>query len=187
MARGKLGVLFAHLSGRVGDVVIRRHKDGITVARRPKPSELPPSPARLARRERFSRAVAWASRFLRDPDTRAHYEALAKRKGKRTYDLMKSDFLKPPVVEQVDVSDYSGGRGDLIKIKARDNVMVTAVRVSLLLEDGETLEEGDATETYRGWTYKARRPAPAGSTVRIVATATDRPGGDHTLEVDVDL
>lgn len=187
MAKGRLGVLFAHLSGTIGDVVIRRHKDGTVVARRPKRSDVPRTPAQRRREMILREAVAWARQMLNEPRVRALYDKVAKRKGKRTYDLMKSDFMRPPRVQRVDVSEYSGSPGEVIKIKAEDNVKVTGVNVSLLLEDGEVLEEGDAEETFRGWRYTTRREAPAGTTVRVVATAMDRPGGSHTLETEVGL
>lgn len=185
MARGRLGVLFAFLRGRIGDVVIRHHNDGnISAARRPKPSSVPRTQAQRKRESLFADAVAWASEMLKEPGVRAHYEKVANRKGKRIYDLLKSDFMRPPKVDRVDVSGYSGAPGDVIKIRARDNVKVTAVRLKLHLEDGEVLEEGEAVERFRRWTYTARRPAPEGTTIRIVATAMDRPGGSHTLEAE---
>lgn len=188
MARGKLGVLFAFLRGRIGDVVIRHHRDGrVSAARRPNPSAVPRTHAQRKRENLFGEAVAWASEMLKEPGVRAHYQEVAKRKRKRIYDLLKSDFMRPPRVEGVDVGGYSGAPGDVIKIKARDNVKVKGVSVRLLLEDGEVLEEGEAVERFRRWRYTARRPAPEGTTVRIVATAVDFPGGSHTLEEEVNV
>ena len=44
-----------------------------------------------------------------------------------------TDFFHAPEIEEVDLEGYSGKTGELIKIKARDDVQVT--RVAVLISD----------------------------------------------------
>ena len=52
------------------------------------------SPAQKAHRLRFKRAVAHAKAALADPAVRAEYEKMARKLGKRAFDLAVSDQFK---------------------------------------------------------------------------------------------
>ena len=44
-----------------------------------------------------------------------------------------ADFFHAPEIEEVDLEGYSGKTGELIRVKARDDVQVT--RVAVLISD----------------------------------------------------
>jgi len=95
MARIKLDPLFAGISGRMGDLVFRKSRNGeIIVSRRPRKSNTPPSAAQMAQRERFKLANAYAKAAPADPALRVHYEALAEETGRSAYNAARDDYFK---------------------------------------------------------------------------------------------
>ena len=95
MARIKLDPLFAGISGRMGDLVFRKSRNGeIIVSRRPRKSNTPPSAAQMAQRERFKLANAYAKAAPADPALRVHYEALAEETGTSAYNAARTDYFR---------------------------------------------------------------------------------------------
>ena len=95
MAKIKLNPLYAGISGTLGDIVFKQSRNGeIIIAQRPKKSNIPPSAAQLANRERLKLANAYAKAALADPDVRAVYEQLAEQEGKGVYAAARDDFFK---------------------------------------------------------------------------------------------
>jgi hypothetical protein len=86
-------------------------------------------------------------------------------------------------VEEIDVSAYNGKIGDVLTILAVDDLEVVSVAVTIRDAAGQTLESGAATNDHGIWRYAATCAVPAGSAVRITATAKDRP--EHTGEQTV--
>ncbi len=179
MAKGKLNPALERLRGQVGELVFKQYGDKLVVSRRPDMSRVKWSRAQRAGRERFQEAILYARRIKADAPARAAYEAAAQRKGKRAWNLMIADFLNPPVVDEIDARGYDGKAGDCLQVRAHDDFEVLGVTVMLATVEGAILEQGAAVETPRGsgcWVYAATTDVLHGTTVRITATATDRPG-----------
>lgn len=144
----KFGVL-GELSGKIGDVILRRTKGGKTHVVSKSEITKPPSPAQLENRAQFAKGTRYAKRTRRNrPDIWSIYQKLAKGTDRSAHNLAIKDFMSPPVIEDIDVSGYKGQKGDVIRIKAKDKVMVAWVRVRLLVPGNE--EEGKKEKVIEG-------------------------------------
>lgn len=176
MARVKVSPIIERISGRVGDLVFRTYGRKVVLSQRPKAPSRPPSPAQVAQRERFRRAMFYGKRVLADPDARTFYENLAARREKPVLSVAVADFLNAPVVDEIDTSAYTGAVGGPIVIHAHDDVEVTGVHVTLTDANGAEFEAGAATFEAWRWMYEAQSDVPPGTVVTITARAFDRPG-----------
>jgi hypothetical protein len=81
------------LSGKMGDVVFRtnRKTGTVTISRAPDMTRVKWSKAQKAHRRRFKEAVEYAKTAKTQPELWAVYQALAKKKRKRAWDLAVSD------------------------------------------------------------------------------------------------
>ena len=81
------------LSGKMGDVVFRtnRKTGKTTMSKVPDMTKVKWSKAQKAQRRRFKKAVAYAKTVMIQPEVWAAYQALAKKKRKRAWDLAVSD------------------------------------------------------------------------------------------------
>jgi hypothetical protein len=158
------------------DVVYRNVRGQTFMTRRPERRKDKPSPAQRKQRDRFTAAGEYAREVLADPCQRREYEALALERGRRADKLIASDFLTPPVVNEIDLSGYRGRIGDLIRVRATDDLEVVSVMVTVRTGGGGKLEEGPATKQHGVWRYLTTAARPSGETVTITATAKDRPG-----------
>ena len=81
------------LSGKMGDVVFRtnRKTGTTTMSKVPDMTKVKWSKAQKAQRRRFKKAVTYAKTVMTQPDMWAAYQALAKKKRKRAWDLAVSD------------------------------------------------------------------------------------------------
>lgn len=84
------------------------------------------------------------------------------------------------MVDEVDLSSYSGAEGDTIVIHAHDDFKVARLLVAVSDANGQEIESGDAEETPSNggrWVYTTTSAVPQGNTVRIAVTVSDQPGG----------
>lgn len=169
------------LRGRMGKWVYRRFEGNIVVARRPKIT-VEPTAAQIQQQKRFTRAAAYARAVFKDPARKAVYADAAKAAGRSTvFALAMGDYLKPPVVEEIDLTGYSGRIGDPIGIAASDDFEVTGVKVTIRNTAGTTLEEGPATKGDIDWVYRGKTAVPTDENLIIEAEASDRAGNQRTL------
>lgn len=176
MATVHLHPAFDGISGKNGGMVFRRVRGQIVLARRPDVRDQDPTPAQQAQRDRFTLAADYARRVLADPWQRRMYERLAASRNRRVDKLLMSDFLTPPVVEEIDVSGYQRRAGDVVRVIASDDIEVAEVEIAIHTAAGATIERGHATPVHGVWCYRAIGSAPAGEPLVITATARDRPG-----------
>jgi hypothetical protein len=78
----------------------------------------------------------------------------------------------------VDLSKYTGTKGDIIKVTAFDDVMVKSVHISITNADSSLVEEGDAVADVSGcvWTYTAVQDNDNLDGDKIVISVSDLPG-----------
>jgi hypothetical protein len=178
MSKMTLNPVFDRMRGKVGDLVFRRLEGQTIVARRPQQVHQPNSPAQQAAREKFRQAGVYAKAAFANPAVRALYAPKAKEKHLPTFALMVADFFKPPTVDAVDLSAYTGQTGQVIRVRATDDFEVTGVSVKMRETDtGEEIDGGDAVKGSDGtWAFTAQATIPNGHTFAIDVTATDRPG-----------
>ncbi|MBN1303324.1 MAG: hypothetical protein JXA13_02735 [Anaerolineales bacterium] len=191
MANVKLNPVFLQMRGNIGDLVFKRYRGRVIVARKPDLSNIEPSPAQLAQRELFRQAALYGKLALADSQLHSLYEQAAAEKGLPVFALTVADYFHAPEIDEIDLQAYNGNVGEEIVVYAHDNVAVNQVQVSLRDENDQLMENGLATEEPAGsgrWVYSALTQAPYRATVRVVVTASDLPGGAtiSTVEKEVE-
>jgi hypothetical protein len=192
MARTVLNPAIRVFSGNLSGYVYRMNADGsITTAMAPmrNPDRVPTGP-QAAQMARFKQASAHCQLMLADPATLALYRQVQAKHGPmaRLRSIMMGDVMKAPKITSVDVSKYHGAVGDIITVKAEDNVAVARVTVTILDQTNaqviETLNYVPAPEQLAEsveWLFKAATAVPAGHTAAVQVTAYDLAG--NTFEV----
>jgi hypothetical protein len=188
MAKQKGNVVTHGLSGKVGDLLIFRQKDGQTIV-----SKIPEPPKdwsekQIAHRKRFKKGVIYAQAAMEDPEKQPVYTAMAKKKKRVPFNVAVADFLNVPEIENVDLSNYTGATGDIITVTALDDVMVKTVHISIFNNDGSTIEEGEAIADDSGyvWTYTAIQDNDNLDGCKIVVAVSDLPGNVVEEMVTID-
>src|SRR5438094_7846528 len=119
MAEANFHPMLQSVSGASGGLVFRRVRGKTIIAQLPAAGKKrPASPAQLAQRKRFNAARAYAKEVLSDPLRRRVYQALAQTLNRRFDKVVETDFLTPPVVDEVDVSAYQGQPGGRVQVLA---------------------------------------------------------------------
>jgi hypothetical protein len=166
MAKVKNNLVTEGLSGKVGKrLVFRQLRDGSTVlCTTPDFTDRVFSEGQLTHQNRFQQASAYAKVAAK---TTLLYAKLAPARNTNAYNLALSDWFHGPVIHEV--GRYPGR----IRIDASDNVLVTKVVVTIVDEQGQTLEQGEATLVNGAWwEYTATAPDQA----RIIVEAFDLAG-----------
>lgn len=182
MAKVSYNPVVKRIQGQIGDLVFKRLQDRNLVARKPDLAGREPTPGQAAHRDRFRQATRYAKSVWTDPVRKAAYQALTPSRKLHVFQLCVADYLNPPEIHATDLSAYTGGVNQPIRIVARDDVEVVSVRVRIT-GPGETLiEEGEAVrQAEDAWVYTTTAMAPAGQVLTVTVTATDRPGNQTPL------
>lgn len=179
MTRLKVNPIIEQMSGKMGDLVFKRYGDDVIIARAPDMSQRQFTPGQLAAQERFRKAAQYGKLALAQPETRARYEAAADESGSPLFALAVADYFKAPVVDELNVSGYTGQAGETIVVLAHDDFEVAGVTVSIHRADGQAVESGAAVQNPPDsgrWVYTTREMAAGISGATITATASDWPG-----------
>jgi len=106
-------------------------------------------------RKVFASAIAYAKAVVKDPVTKALYQAAVK--NGQTAFVATSDALNAPKVTNILTDRYHGNPGDSIIVHTIDDFKVAAVTVSIQNAKGGLLEQGNAVLQPGGsdWLYKA--------------------------------
>jgi hypothetical protein len=185
MAESKNNVLTHGLRGKVGGMLVFRQMHGKTFVSTvsEKPEEV--SEKQKLQRRKFRNATIYGKSSLEIPESKEIYEAAAAKKGRTPFIAAVADFLNAPEIELIDLSNYTGQPGDIIKIEAHDDTLVKEVHVSIINSDGSTIEEGYALPDASGyvWTYTAQQNNDNFDGNKIVVSVSDLPGNVTTEEV----
>jgi len=149
MAKVKQNAILQGISGILGkELVFRQMKDGRTIiSTKPDFSNRIFSEGQLTHQKRFQEAAAYARGAAK---TNPIYAELAKEASKNAYNIALSDWFNPPVIHSIE------RQGELIRVEATDNVLVTKVSVSILDEEGNVFEQGEAIlQSGHSWEYTA--------------------------------
>lgn len=168
----------AGLSGMTDQFVYRQVSGRTIVGKIPKKSKKPPTESQTAVRLQFRKAAAWAKAILRDPAKLAEYRISGNGKGVTAFSSALTDFLKPPLIAEIDSSRYQGQAGGTISIIAMDDHKVASVLVRIEKADGTLVEDGVAIDANDGlhWIFTSAIAAGNISGNKIIVTATDQPG-----------
>lgn len=100
------------------------------------------------------------------------------------YEVALADFLGTPQVLAIDISAWTGGSGQSILVKAKDNVMVVSLYIMIRDDSsGAILEAGEALQSDEdglSWTYITRNDVPQTPGISVYVFARDLPGNVGT-------
>ncbi len=129
------------------------------------------TPAQRAQQERFRAARAYA-RQAKDLEI---YKAKAAGTPQTPSNVAMMDWFHPPEILEIDLPVWTGQPGQMIRIRAVDDVMVRQVCVVIMDESGEIRENGEGV---RGegdwWVYRTTMPVPESG--KVLVRAEDLPG-----------
>jgi hypothetical protein len=165
------------IQGKIGGLVFAQCQDGRVLVRQAPQRSAKFTARERANQSRFARAVAYLRRLKACPNEYTDYQRAALIHHRRACDLAIADFLRPPRILEIDLTGYSGAKGQTIPVQATDDFEVVELLVSISDLAGRVYEEGPATrQTSEFWVYTAQTTVPAGQTVLVRVTARDRAG-----------
>lgn len=176
MAKIHSNLVTQGLSGSLGrDLMLRRLADGRTIlCVKPDFSKRTLSDEQQTHHQRFREGAAYARGAARSQPI---YAQVAAGTMKTAYNIALADWFHAPVIHAVEMMD------GYIRVRASDNVYVAQVRVSILNEDGELWEQGEAVETGSGsgwWQYRPGRFPQDGE--KFIVEARDLAGNVTQVE-----
>jgi hypothetical protein len=174
MAKVSGNLMMAQLSGSLGDqLIVKRGRGGRTIiCKKPTFQENREfSPAQLARQQAFREAAAYARTQKGNP----LYIEKAQGTGKCSYNVAIGDYLHPPKILEIDLSGWSGEAGQVLRIRAQDDVHVQQVAVTIADETEKVLEQGQALEVGALW-WEYTTTTTASGNGRVIVRALDLPG-----------
>jgi hypothetical protein len=143
MAKVKKNIIIWGVSGSLGPSHYARiTRDGRTIISvKPDFSNRQFSEGQLGHQTRMQQAAAYAKAAKDNPI----YVKKAEGTAKNAYNVALGDWFKPPVISRIE------WHGRQVRVRAYDNVMVTRMTVTILDEEGQCLEQGDAELVIGGW------------------------------------
>lgn len=183
MAKSGNNIVTHGLSGKVGDLLVFRQRNGETIVASKPDRHAPMSEAQLNQIQHFQEAVLYSKGVLSDPAMKEAYAKAAK-KGQSAYVVALADFLKAPHIDEIDVTGYTGQPGSSIRVRAVDNFKVSGVGVRIENSDGKLIENGNAVcgENGLDWIFTASASNDLVAGDKIIITVTDLPGHNVVSE-----
>lgn len=158
--------------GQIGNLIFRQLPDGTTIvtgappkktSRQKKRAKEKRSPAQKAHNDRFREAVFFAKRAQTNP---VYVELAVAAPMKTAYNFALSDWMEAPVIHGIEK------KKGCIRVNATDDVRVARVKLSVIDEDGQVLEAGEAIQLASDWWEFASQAEGK----RVIAEAWDLPG-----------
>ncbi len=185
MAVNKQNVVVDGSSGKFGKNLVFRQRAGVTMLSKNPVfrDDYAPTDKQIKQRFKFIEATWYASNAVADPELKERYQAKAKA-NQSAYNVAFKDYTTAPVLHFVDMENYDGAVGGTITCRITDVLAVVSVKVSLVDNNGELIEEGMAVQSAikLDWVYTATvaHTPVAGNT--IVVKMTDTPGNVYKVE-----
>lgn len=185
MATIKDNIAMKGMSGKLGDILVYRQRGGKTIVSKTPTKTAKMTDKQLAHAQKFKAASTYAKNALLDPTLKDLYTAEAKKRNiANAYNMALADYLKSPVINNIDHSGYTGGTtGEKIITEVEDNFKVIKVSVKIVAKDKSTLEEGEATLSNGKWKYATTSLNATLQGTKIIISATDRPNNTTKKEI----
>ena len=182
MAKVKLAPAVEAIHGHVGSMLFKTWQNEEITGRMPDRTGYVPTANQVAQQDKFRLAALYGRTAMADSATKQIYTDASETRGVPVFALMVADFLNAPVVDNIDLSRYTGKTGDTLKVRASDDFEVSGVHVAIRATDGTVIEQGAAVKDTSTllWTYTATTNLSQGQAVSIEVSATDRPGNTTT-------
>jgi hypothetical protein len=175
--------------GSIGKLVFKKYR-GRTIICRKGVITKPPTAAQLASRADFREASEFAKSIKVNPALLAFYEPIAKQREVTVRVVAMGDYLKKPTLKPLNFSNYKGQVGDVIEIRAEDDLGLAELHVKIVAKDGTSIESGLAVEENERsgkWLYTATAPVPRGNEVFIEVKGLDHAGNMAQLSESTTL
>ena len=171
MAKSRNNIVTAGLSGGVGNQLVFRQVNGVTIVAKYPNRKESSTPKQIAHHNKFAKATVYAKNALQNAALKKVYaDQAAKRPGVSAYAMAVADYLKAPIIDHIDTSAYMGvSSGEKISIEVADASKVMTVKVKIVAANK--------------WVYTTTAINAALSGSKVLITATDRPGNVTTKEV----
>jgi hypothetical protein len=167
----------AGASGRLGTFYYRQ-VDGETMMVNMPSKSAERSAKQLEQSERFKDAVFYAGRQMAKPEGKAWYDKKVNRKFTKPFKAAVSDYMVAPKIEAIQLQDYTGEPGGMIRVRATDNFKVASVSVTITDAESKVIEQGEAQPWGKKGLWRlttgVRNPNLIGTVVNVVAK--DYPG-----------
>ena len=177
MARVNYNVVTHGISGKIGDLLQFRQRNGKTIVAKIAARSGRVTPDQQQVREKFRLAAIYAGSALKNPVMRELYESRATA-GQSAYNLAIRDYFNAPLINSVDLGSYTGEIGSMITVVATDDTRLVDVRVQVFDNTGSLVEAGSAIRVgdQDSWIYTATvfHNSPAGG--KVVVEVQDTPG-----------
>ena len=177
MARLTDNNMIESASGKIGAIVFFQRNGKTFMRKAPKKPVGPIKPGQERTQRNFARANIYAKWVNQDPEMKIIYQTMAK-PYQPPYNAAVTDFLTAPVINEIDLSGYSGTSGDTILIRTPDLFKITTMIVKIHQADGSLLETGNAVQVKDDFEWKyttvQNNALTSGSVVTVIAG--DRPG-----------
>ena len=159
--------ILGRMSGRVGDLVVRRYSDKYVVAAMPIISK-PRTEKQKAQSQRFAKAMDWAKDATRDPPTKGLYDRAVADVDRASNTAAVSDYLRPPRIVRVDLNDYTGQAGTVLSLRVNNVIPVRQVAVFIL-----PANDDDADDTRDDDTDDVTADTGDHDEIEIISPASD--------------
>ena len=139
---------------------------------------------------RFKNAVTFAKRATAHPQWKAMYEnGINEKENKFSANAVAlSDYLNPPEIGEINVLNYTGAPGELLRIRAWDDFKVATVHVTIS-RDNVIIEKGKAQPRGKKGLWRmmttVRNESAPGTVITVVAN--DMAGNSTKKTVTIPL
>lgn len=176
MAKVRNNLIMQGLSSMLGNqITIRQDKAGRTIiSARPQHN---PNRAFTDSQKQHQHSFREAAAYAQTARSMDVYISKAAGTSMNPYNVALADWFHAPEILELDLGDWTGQPGKVLRVKALDDVLVTRVDVVIRNENGTTLEQGSATQADGlWWEYTTRVSASGSGSLTVFATAQDLPG-----------
>jgi hypothetical protein len=172
MAKIENNIFLYGVGGMIGhQLVVRQTGQGPVMAVAPRHRDKEPTAAQKAQHDKFRLALQYSKGAAGMPE----YQQLAHSRHVSPQNVATADFLHPPEVHEIDLSHYTGKPGDVIEVRATDDVAVKTVGILIANEQNLVIEQGlmqRGTNDKTLWSYVATKDAGT-QHVKVVVDAAD--------------
>jgi hypothetical protein len=172
MAKIENNIFLYGVAGMIGkQMVIRQTELGAVMAVAPKASDKDPTPAQKAQQEKFRLAVQYG----KGASGLSEYKSLAQSRHISSFNVATADFLHPPEIHEIDLAHYTGKTGDVIEVRALDDVAVKTVGIMIANDQNVVIEQGLMKQSSGDktlWSYSATKDAGTPH-VKVIVDAAD--------------
>ena len=78
----------------------------------------------------------------------AFYQPIAKQREVTVRVVAMGDYMRKPTIKPLDLSNYKARIGDMIKIRAIDDIGFAHLNVEIVAQDGTHSEEGERSDKW---------------------------------------